>query len=115
MPAPPPPPPPPPGGGRGGGACPPPPPPPPPPRGGAGRPRRGSKTRAGPPNHGNQDHLHVVRNRKDVLLVDKAVPRREDPAGRAGERRRDAEGRTLKKGGFHADDGGRLFVLADRQ
>src|SRR5256884_2747673 len=70
---------------------------------------------AGSANHGHQDHLHVVGNREDVLLVDEAVPLREDAAGQASQGRRDAESRNLIKGGVDADDSGRLFVLPDRQ
>src|SRR5438034_1201449 len=74
-----------------------------------------SQNRAGSANHGHQDHLHVVRDREDVLLVDEAVPLREDAAGQPGQGRRDAEGRNLVEGGVTANDGGRLFVLAERR
>src|SRR5438093_8701360 len=74
-----------------------------------------SQDGAGPANHGHQDHLHVVGNREDVLLVDEAVPLGEDPAGQPGQRCRDAERRNLIEVGVHADDLGCLFVLPDRQ
>src|SRR5713226_5159990 len=73
------------------------------------RPEHGS----GAANDRHQDHLDVVRDGEDIFLVDEAVPLCEDPAGQAGERRRDAERRHLVEGRVDADDRGCLFVLAD--
>src|SRR5207248_8707168 len=70
---------------------------------------------ARPADDGHQDHLDVIGDGEGVVLVDEAVPLREDRAGDPVEGGGEEKAANLIEGGVEADDGGGFLVLADRQ